>query len=118
MSAGSKISERMPPAPPGSPYLWVRLHTALSILAAGEDVLARMAEPETAFESGDRERFRLLSAARAARSWLVGHGAGDELGRPGPDSAFGGAFAALGWTREELDRYYETALADWHEGAE
>ncbi len=115
MTLGRTILDRVSAAATGDPHLWVSLATALSILAAGEEILARMAEPETAFEGGDRERFRLLSAAQAARSWLVGHGAADDLDRPGPDSALGGAFAALAWTAEELDRQYEAALADWQE---
>jgi hypothetical protein len=109
----SSLEDRIAPADPANPYLRVTLYTALSLLCKGAELLSRLPDVTTAFETGDLERFRLLSAADASLGWLVGSGTGDSVDSLGRDSALGDAAAALDWTDQEADEHFTAGLADW-----
>ena len=109
----SSLLDRIAPTDPPNPFLRVTLSTAISLLCKGAEILSRLPAAETAFESEDRERFRLLSAAEAALGWLVGQGSGDSVDQLGRDSALGDAAAILEWTDEELERHFAAGLDDW-----
>lgn len=112
----SSFKDRTAPADLTNENLRVALFTTLSLFGAAAEILFSLPPHESALESGDRERFRLLSAADAARGALVGHAIEDIPEHPSRESALGGAETALGWTAEELERHFTTALADWQEG--
>jgi hypothetical protein len=111
----SSLTDRISPADPTNEQLRVSLLIGLGLLHIAAEILARAPGVETALEAGDRERFRLLFAAEAARCWIVGHGAEDSADSPGEDSAFAAALRTLDWTPEELGRHFAAALADWRE---
>ncbi len=111
----SSWKDRISPDDPTNEQLRVSLFIGLGLLHISAEILAAPPAVETVLEAGDPERFRLLSAAEAARCWLVGHGAADSTDAPGVDSALAGAFRALDWTPEELARHFSAALADFRE---
>ena len=111
----SSFQDRTAPADLTNENLRVALFTTLSLFTTAAEILFSLPAPESTFEDGDPERFRLLSSAEAARGALVGHGLTDTPEDPSPESALGGAETALAWTEEELERHFDAALADWQE---
>jgi hypothetical protein len=111
----SSLKDRISPADPANPVLRVTLYTALALLCKGAEIVSRLPALETALEAGDRERFRLLSAAGAALGWLLGQGAEDSVDALGRESALGDAGAVLDWSDEEAERHFAAALADFRE---
>jgi hypothetical protein len=111
----SSLKDRISPADPATPLLRVTLYTALALVCKGAEILSRLPALETALEAGDRERFRLLSAAEAALGWLVGQGVEDSVDDLGRESALGDAGAVLDWSDEEAERHFSAALADFRE---
>jgi len=88
---------------------------ALSLLELAAVVLAKLPPPETAFSQGDRELFRYLQAAEAARSWLVGHEVGDGVDRPAVGSALGDGTRTYVWDEDETERHFAAAIREWSE---
>ena len=109
----SSLRDRIAPSDPANPYLRVTLYTSLSLLCKGAELLSRLPDLTTAFETEDLERFRLLSAADAALGWLVGSGTDDSVDSLGQDSALGDAAAVLDWTDQQVDEHFTAGLADW-----
>jgi hypothetical protein len=112
----SSFRDRTAPADLTNENLRVALFTTLSLFGAAAEVLFALPAAETTLDTGDHERFRLLSAANAARGALVGQGLTDTPEEPSPESALGGVETALAWTAEELEQHFAAALADWQEG--
>ncbi len=92
-----------------------RVGIALSLLELAAEVLDKVPPPETALSRGDRELYRYLQAAEAAKSWLLGHGSEDGVECPGVDSALGDGLRIFGWDDEETERHFDSALRDWGE---
>lgn len=93
----------------------IRVGTALALLEVAAQVFEDLPEPEVAFPRGDRELYRSLQAAETARAWVVGHQAGDGVGRPGRGSALGDGRRIFEWNEAETGRQYESAMRDWSE---
>lgn len=110
------LASRMYPPKDSEPYLTISLHTAMSVLALAEDLLAAIPSPAKAVEEGSRQAFGLLSAAEAAQGWLVGHGPDDHSGNPAPESAFGAYYSVLGWEKEDLEHRFQAAAGGPPEG--
>ena len=113
----SSLTDRIAPADPANPVVRVSLYTALSLLCKGAEILSRLPQVEPALETGDRERFQLLSAGDAALGWLVGQEIGDSIEHLGRSSALGDAEAALDWAPEEVERHFAAALGDLLDGS-
>lgn len=111
----SSFRDRTAPADLTNENLRVALFTTLSLFSSAAEILFSLPAAESTLPAGDQERFRLLSAADAARGALVGQCLTDTPKHPSPESALGGAEAALGWTAEELEQHFTAALADWQE---
>jgi hypothetical protein len=79
-----------------------RVGITLSLLELAAQVLEKVPPPETALPVGDRELFRYLQAAEAARVWLVGHEEGDAVDRT----------RTYAWDGEETERHFLAALRD------
>lgn len=94
----------------------VRVGTALSLLELAAQVLEELPEPEVALSLGDRALFHYLEAAQTARSWLVGHEAGDGVDRPARGSALGDGQRIYQWSEEETEGHFLAAMRDWSEG--
>jgi hypothetical protein len=92
-----------------------RVGIALSLVELAAEVLAKVPTPETAFPREDRELFRYLQAAEAAKSWLVGHGMEDGVECPAMDSALGDGLRIYGWDEAETERHFAAAIRDWSE---
>ena len=93
----------------------IRVGTALSLLELAAQVLDSVRPPEAAFPLGDRELYRYLQAAEAARSWLVGHEAGASVDRPARGSVLGDGKRIYEWSEEETERHFLHAIQDWSE---
>ncbi len=92
-----------------------RVGVALSLLELAAQVLEHVPPPETAFPLGDRELYRYLQAAEAARAWLVGHEAGDGVETPARGSALGDGTRIYTWEEAETERHFAAAIRDWSE---
>lgn len=93
----------------------IRVGTALAHLEVVAQMLEALPPPETALAQGDRALFRYLQAAGTAKSWVVGHEAGDSVDRPARGSALGDGQRIYGWDETETARQYESAMRDWSE---
>lgn len=93
----------------------VQVGTALALIELAAQVLDKVPPPETAFASDDRVLFRYLQAAETARGWLVGHEPGDSVDHPGRGSALGDGERIYGWSDEETERHFQTALGEGRE---
>ena len=111
----SSLQDRTAPADLTNESVRVALSTTLSLFGAAAEILFSLPPAESTLAAGDQERFRLLSAADAARGALVGQGLEDTPEEPSRESALGGAEAALGWSGEELDLHFHAALSDFTE---
>ncbi len=92
-----------------------RVATSLALLELAAQVLDHAPSPETALAVGDRELYRYLQAAEAARSWLVGHEIGNSVECPAVGSALGDGITIYAWDEEETARHFAAALRDWSE---
>lgn len=111
----SSLTNGTPPRDLTNENVRVALFTTLSLFGVAAEILGSLPPAESTLEAGDQERFRLLSAADAARGALVGQGVEDTPEDPGRESALGGSEAVLAWTAEELDLHFYAALADFTE---
>lgn len=111
----SSLTNGTPPADLTNENVRVALFTTLSLFGVAAEILCSLPPAESTLEAGDQERFRLLSAAEAARGALVGQSIDDTPEHPSRDSALGGAEAALAWSSEELDLHFYAALSDYTE---
>ena len=93
----------------------IRVGTALALLELAAQVLEHVPAPETAFPRADRELFHYLQAAEAARTWLVGHEAGDGVDRPAAGSALGDGTRTYAWGPDETEQHFAAAIRDWSE---
>ncbi len=93
----------------------MRVGVALSLLEVVAEVLEKVPPPEMALPLGDRELFRYLQAAEAARCWLVGHEEGDRADRPARGSALGDGTRIYAWDEAETERHFAAAVRDWSE---
>ncbi len=90
----------------------VRVGTALALLELAAQVLEHVPPPKTALDLGDREFFRYLQAAEAARAWLVGQEEGAGVERPAPGSVLGDAPKVYAWDEAETEQHFTAALRD------
>ena len=73
----SSLKDRTAPADLTNESLRVALFTTLSLFGAAAEILFSLPPAESTLDAGVQERFRLLSAADAARRALVGQGLED-----------------------------------------
>lgn len=90
-----------------------RVGTALSLLELAAEILESVPPPETAFPAGDRDLYRYLRAAAAAKARLVGEEAGDGVDRPARGSALGDGKRIYEWSAEESERHFLEGIHGW-----
>lgn len=83
----SSSKHRTLPADLTNESLRVALFTTLALFGAAAEILFSLPPAESTLEAGDQERFRLLSAADAARCALVGQGLEDMPEHPSPKTS-------------------------------